>query len=164
MLFFSTSEIYGDPTHDAIPTPETYRGFVSCTGPRACYDESKRLGETLCVNFALKYNIPISIVRPFNNYGPGLSIGDRRLLPDLASDMLAGNDITLFSDGNATRTFCYITDAISGYLKVLVRGRPGEPYNIGVDKPEITIKEFADKVADIGREYFSYRGKVVFKK
>jgi UDP-glucuronate decarboxylase len=72
-LFYSTSEIYGDPTPENIPTPETYRGNVSCTGPRACYDESKRYGETLCVNFAEQYELPIKIARPFNNYGPGLS-------------------------------------------------------------------------------------------
>ncbi|MEM9841950.1 MAG: NAD-dependent epimerase/dehydratase family protein, partial [Pseudomonadota bacterium] len=69
-LFYSTSEIYGDPTPENIPTPETYRGNVSCTGPRACYDESKRYGETLCVNFAQQYDLPITIARPFNNYGP----------------------------------------------------------------------------------------------
>ena len=71
-LFFSSSEIYGDPEPAAIPTPETYPGRVSCTGPRACYDESKRYGETLCVNFARQYGLPITIARPFNNYGPGL--------------------------------------------------------------------------------------------
>src|SRR5512134_62938 len=70
-LFFSSSEIYGDPDPAHIPTPETYRGNVSCTGPRACYDESKRYGETLCVNFARHYGLPVKIARPFNNYGPG---------------------------------------------------------------------------------------------
>ncbi len=71
-LFFSSSEIYGDPTPDAIPTPETYRGNVSCTGPRACYDESKRFGETLCVNFAEQHGVRVGLSRPFNNIGPGL--------------------------------------------------------------------------------------------
>ncbi|MEX0928420.1 MAG: NAD-dependent epimerase/dehydratase family protein, partial [Balneolales bacterium] len=77
-LFFSTSEIYGDPDKDHIPTPETYRGNVSSIGPRACYDESKRYGETLCVTFARQYGLPVTIARPFNNYGPGLKITDRR--------------------------------------------------------------------------------------
>jgi dTDP-glucose 4,6-dehydratase/UDP-glucuronate decarboxylase len=161
MLFFSTSEIYGDPQPDAIPTTETYRGFVSCTGPRACYDESKRLGETLCVNFSQQYGIPVSIARPFNNYGPGLDINDRRLLPDLARDMLSGKDIVLLSDGHATRTFCYISDAITGYLKILTKGRSGESYNIGTENPEINVRDLANKVAAIGRELFTYKGSVV---
>src|SRR5687767_6569178 len=75
-LFYSSSEIYGDPAANAIPTPEDYRGNVSCTGPRACYDESKRFGETLCVTFAHQYGVPVKMARPFNNYGPGLKITD----------------------------------------------------------------------------------------
>ena len=94
-LFFSSSEIYGDPPPDQIPTPETYRGNVSCTGPRACYDESKRYGETLCVNFARQHGVPVTIARPFNNYGPGLKLTDRRVIPDLARDVLEGRDLTL---------------------------------------------------------------------
>ena len=163
MLYFSTSEIYGDPSPDAIPTKESYRGFVSCTGPRACYDESKRLGETLCVNFAQQYGIPVSIARPFNNYGPGLDINDRRLLPDLARDMLSSKDIVLLSDGKATRTFCYISDAITGYIKVLTDGLSGESYNIGTEKPEINVCQLAEMVSSIGRELFMYQGSVVYK-
>jgi len=163
MLFFSTSEIYGDPSPDAIPTLETYRGLVSCTGPRACYDESKRLGETLCVNFAQQYGIPVTIARPFNNYGPGLDINDRRLLPDLARDMFLNKDIVLLSDGSATRTFCYISDAIVGYIKILTKGRAGESYNIGTEAPEINVRTLADRVVDIGREKFMYNGKVICK-
>ena len=120
-LFFSSSEIYGDAEPDAIPTPETYPGRVSSTGPRACYDESKRYGETLCVNFAQQYGLPVTMVRPFNNYGPGLKISDRRVIPDLARDLLAGRDLVLHSDGSPRRTFCYITDAVIGYYKVLTR-------------------------------------------
>lgn len=160
-LFYSTSEIYGDPSPENIPTPETYRGNVSCTGPRACYDESKRYGETLCVNFAQQYNLPIRIARPFNNYGPGLRITDRRVLPDFARDVLAGRDIVMLSDGKPTRTFCYVADAIVGYYKILVRGRDGEAYNIGVDTPEISMADLAQKVVDLARDLFSYNGKVV---
>jgi len=163
MLFFSTSEIYGDPTPDAIPTPETYRGFVSCTGPRACYDESKRLGETLCVNFAAQYGVPVTVARPFNNYGPGLNINDRRILPDLARNVFASEDIVLLSDGRATRTFCYVADAVAGYLKVLVKGRPGEAYNIGTDAPEVSMRELAEQVAVLGSELFGYRGRVSYQ-
>jgi dTDP-glucose 4,6-dehydratase/UDP-glucuronate decarboxylase len=161
ILFFSTSEIYGDPSPDAIPTDENYRGFVSCTGPRACYDESKRLGETLCVNFAKQYGVPVAAARPFNNYGPGLGINDRRVIPDLARNLLAGEDLTLLSDGRATRTFCYVADAVAGYLKVLVKGRPGEAYNIGTERPEISMRELAERLAEVGRELLGYRGSVV---
>jgi UDP-glucuronate decarboxylase len=160
-LFFSSSEIYGDPTPDAIPTPETYRGHVSCTGPRACYDESKRYGETLCVNFTQRYQLPIKSARPFNNYGPGLKITDHRVLPDFARDVFANRDIVMLSDGSPRRTFCYVADAVVGYYKILVVGRPGEAYNIGVETPEISMAELAEKVAAIGRELFGYTGRVV---
>ena len=162
-LFYSSSEIYGDPTPEFIPTPEVYRGNVSCTGPRACYDESKRFGETLCVNFSQQHGIPIKVARPFNNYGPGLKITDTRVLPDFARDVFAGRDIVMLSDGSPKRTFCYVADAVTGYYKVLTRGRPGEAYNVGVETPEISMAELADKVTAIGRELFGYKGKVVKK-
>jgi UDP-glucuronate decarboxylase len=160
-LFFSTSEIYGDPTPENIPTPETYKGNVSCTGPRACYDESKRYGETLCVYFAQKYDLPIKTARPFNNYGPGLKISDRRVLPDFAKDVLSGCDIVLLSDGSPTRTFCYIADAIVGYYKILMKGHVGEAYNIGVETPEISIASLAERVTILARELFDYQGVVI---
>jgi nucleoside-diphosphate-sugar epimerase len=162
-LFYSSSEIYGDPTPDAIPTPETYRGYVSCTGPRACYDESKRYGETLCVNFTQQHELPIKVARPFNNYGPGLKISDRRVLPDFVRDVLAGRDIVMRSDGSPRRTFCYVADAVTGYYKVLVKGRPGEAYNVGVEKPEISMAELAERVVALAKELFGYTGKVVRK-
>ena len=164
LLFFSTSEIYGDPTADNIPTPETYRGNVSCTGPRACYDESKRYGETLCVNFAQVHDVPVRIARPFNNYGPGLKITDGRALPDFASNVFADQDIVLYSDGAPTRTFCYVADAVVGYLKILLRGRNGEPYNIGTDDDEISMLGLAQLVTEIGGELFGYNGAVQFEK
>ncbi|MEA3207942.1 MAG: dTDP-glucose 4,6-dehydratase [Chthoniobacter sp.] len=147
-LFFSTSEIYGDPDPSSIPTPESYRGNVSCTGPRACYDESKRYGETLCVNFAQVHGVPVKMVRPFNNYGPGLKITDRRVIPDLFRDVLAGRNLVLLSDGRATRTFCYISDAITGYLLALLSNAQGEPFNIGTEGPEITMRELAGKAIE----------------
>lgn len=162
-LFYSSSEIYGDPTPDAIPTPETYRGYVSCTGPRACYDESKRYGETLCINFFQQHDLPIKVARPFNNYGPGLKITDHRVLPDFARDVFAGRDIVMRSDGSPRRTFCYVADAVVGYYKALVIGRPGEAYNIGVETPEISMAQLAERVTAIGRELFGYQGKVVKK-
>ena len=164
LLFFSTSEIYGDPTPENIPTPETYRGSVSCTGPRACYDESKRYGETLCVNFAKQFDLPITIARPFNNYGPGLKITDRRALPDFARNVFQNEDIVLYSDGSPTRTFCYVADAIIGYYKILLRGRKGEAYNIGTDKPEISVRTLAEQVVELSKELFGYTGKLVLRR
>lgn len=163
-LFYSSSEIYGDPAADAIPTPETYRGNVSCTGPRACYDESKRFGETLCVTYAQHHGVPVKIARPFNNYGPGLKITDGRVIPDFAGNVLAGRDIVMFSDGSPKRTFCYATDAIAGYYKVLIRGGDGEPYNVGIETPEISMAELATKVIASARQLFGYQGKVVLGK
>ncbi len=160
-LFYSSSEIYGDPSADRIPTEETYRGNVSCTGPRACYDESKRYGETLSVTFHRQYDLPVKIARPFNNYGPGLKISDRRVLPDFCRDVLSGRDIVMLSDGAPTRTFCYSADAIIGYYKVLVRGHGGEAYNIGVETPEISMAQLAEQVVALARELFGYQGRVV---
>lgn len=160
-LFFSSSEIYGDPLPEHIPTAETYRGNVSCTGPRACYDEAKRYGETLCVNFATQVGIPVKVARPFNNYGPGLKITDRRVLPDFARDVLAGRDIVMYSDGSPKRTFCYVADAVVGYYKILVTGRPGDAYNIGVEEPEISIRDVAELVVAEARALFGYAGRVV---
>ena len=160
-LFYSSSEIYGDPTPDWIPTPEHYRGLVSCTGPRACYDESKRFGETLCVVFAQQHGVPTKIARPFNNYGPGLKITDRRVISDFAREVFAGRDLIMYSDGKPTRTFCYSADSITGYYKVLVKGHAGESYNVGTEKPEISMAELAQKVIAISSDLFDYRGKLV---
>ncbi|WP_020523183.1 NAD-dependent epimerase/dehydratase family protein [Catelliglobosispora koreensis] len=160
-LFYSSSEIYGDPDPAFIPTPEDYRGYVSCTGPRACYDEAKRYGETLCVNFARVHNLPVTVARPFNNYGPGLKITDRRVIPDFVRDVMNGRDIVMLSDGSPMRTFCYVADAVIGYYKVLVNGRPGEAYNIGVETPEISMAELAERIVVLGKELFGYEGKVV---
>ena len=162
-LFFSTSEIYGDPDNNNIPTTEEYRGNVSCTGPRACYDESKRYGETMCINFANHYDMPIGIARPFNNYGPGLKLEDGRVIPDFAKSILNNEDIILFSDGSPTRTFCYIADAIVGYIKILTSSVRGDAFNIGIENPEISIIDLANKFIKVSEKLFGYRGKVVSK-
>ncbi|HEX8912449.1 MAG TPA: NAD-dependent epimerase/dehydratase family protein [Humisphaera sp.] len=160
-LFFSSSEIYGDPDPANIPTREDYRGLVSCTGPRACYDEAKRYGEALCANFFRQHGLPTKCARPFNNFGPGLKITDGRVIPDFARDVLAGRDIVMLSDGSATRTFCYAADSVTGYIKVLVKGHGGEGYNIGTEVPEISMGDLARKVAALAGGLFGYRGKVV---
>ncbi|MEA4962020.1 NAD-dependent epimerase/dehydratase family protein [Lutispora sp.] len=149
ILFFSSSEIYGDPSPDNIPTKETYNGNVSCIGPRACYDESKRLGETLCINYYKQYGLPVKIVRPFNIYGPGLRLGDKRVIPDFFNDAINQGRIEVLSDGTPTRSFCYISDAVSGFIKVLMSDHNGEAFNIGNDEDEISIYELAQKIAGI---------------
>ena len=149
MLYFSTSEIYGDPPPNEIPTKETFRGFVSCTGPRACYDESKRLGETLTILFNKVHQMPIKIVRPFNNYGPGLSINDKRVIPDFFNDIFSNKNIILYSDGNSTRTFCYTEDAILGYILLLISDANADPINIGSEYPEISMLNLALKCIEI---------------
>jgi len=162
-LFFSSSEIYGDPPPEKIPTSEDYNGNVSCTGPRACYDESKRYGEALCVNFSGQHQLPITVARPFNNYGPGLRISDRRVLPDFARDILSDRDVVLLSDGSPTRTFCYVADAVVGYLKVLLKGESGQAYNVGTATPEISIRDLAEKTVSLAKDLFGYKGQVVFQ-
>ena len=163
LLFFSSSEVYGDPFPEFIPTSEEYRGNVSTTGPRACYDEAKRFGETLCYLFADKYAMPVTIVRPFNNFGPGMNVNDKRLPADFARAVLENKDLQIFSDGKPTRTFCYISDAINGYLKALLHGQ-FNIFNIGTDKPEISVSEFAEIFEQKGNLIFNFNGKVSFQK
>jgi UDP-glucuronate decarboxylase len=163
LLFFSSSEIYGDPTPGNIPTPETYRGYVECMGPRACYDEAKRFGETMCYLYHQRYDMPLTIVRPFNNYGPGMRLNDRRVPADFAKVVMENQDIVLLSDGTPTRTFCYISDSITGYLKGLVY-EPFEVFNIGIDKPEISILQLAEIYREAGREIFGYAGNILHQK
>src|SRR3990167_9057124 len=124
-LFFSSSEIYGDPDPLAVPTPETYAGHVSSVGPRACYDESKRLAETLCITYHQIYKVPIKIVRPFNIYGPGMRHTDYRVVPTFIYNGLRGKNLPVHDKGIQTRTFCYITDAITAIFKVLLSGEKG---------------------------------------
>ncbi|WP_113672569.1 NAD-dependent epimerase/dehydratase family protein [Vallitalea guaymasensis] len=161
-LFYSTSETYGDPIEGQVPTPESYWGNVNTCGPRACYDESKRFGETLCYNYFHKYNMPIRIVRPFNNYGPGMRINDQRVVADFAKAVILGENIVLYSNGKATRTFDYIPDATVGYLKCILYN-DFDIFNIGSDEREITILELANMYQEIGKELFGYTGDIVFK-
>lgn len=148
-LYLSSSEIYGDPPKQYIPTDEDYWGNVSSTGPRACYDESKRLAETLCMVYYRNFHIPVKIVRPFNVYGPGLRLDDGRIIPDFINDVFKKRRITLFSDGRATRSFCYVADAVVAMLLLLINKSTGEAYNIGNDE-EITMVKLAQMVDRIG--------------
>jgi UDP-glucuronate decarboxylase len=148
IAFFSSSEIYGDPDLRNIPTQESYRGNVACLGPRACYDMSKRLGETLVQIYHQQYGVMGSIIRPFNVYGPGMQRTDYRVLPNFAARIADNLPLQIYGKGEQTRSFCYVTDAIVGFLKVLLDGVPGEPYNIGNPKPEISMIDLVAKVRE----------------
>ncbi|WP_242875976.1 NAD-dependent epimerase/dehydratase family protein [Cellulosilyticum sp. I15G10I2] len=161
-LFYSSSEVYGEPDSSQIPTAESYWGNVHTCGPRACYDESKRFGETLCYNFAHEYEMPVTIVRPFNNYGPGMRINDQRVVADFAKAVLDNDDIVIYSNGKPTRTFDYIPDATVGYIKCALHGK-FDIFNIGSDRDEITITELAALYQNIGKTLFNYAGKIVYK-
>jgi UDP-glucuronate decarboxylase len=146
MIFFTSSEIYGDPAPEFVPTSEDYRGNVSVRGPRACYDESKRLGETLCWIYQTYYDTKVFVVRPFNVYGPGMMPTDYRVLPNFAASIKEGNALNVYGDGLQTRTFCYVTDAIIGFLKVLLDAPAPDVFNIGNPKPEISMLDLVQEI------------------
>ena len=154
--FFSSSEIYGDPDSKNVPIQESYKGNVSCQGPRACYDESKRVGETLCYIYHSLEGIKTNVIRPFNVYGPGMQENDYRVLPNFASQIKKGKSLKIYGSGNQTRTFCYVTDAIQGFLRVITTGIPGEPYNIGNVSPEISIMDLVKKIKEISENPINY--------
>lgn len=145
-LFFSSSEIYGDPDPKFIPTPETYRGNVACIGERACYDESKRVTETLCSTYATQYGVPVKMVRPFNVYGPGMGPKDHRVISTFLARGLAGKALPVHSNGAQTRTFCYISDATTGFLKTLFSTAQGQVFNIGNPEPELSMADLAHRI------------------
>ena len=151
--FFSSSEIYGDPDAKHVPMQESYRGNVASQGPRACYDESKRVGETLCYIFHTKFGTPTTIIRPFNVYGPGMGEADYRVLPNFASRIKGGQPLNVYGSGVQTRTFCYITDALVGFLLTVLKGVPGETYNIGNPRPEISMVQLVEALQKaVGRD------------
>ena len=155
--FFSSSEIYGDPDLKHIPIPESYRGNVSVAGPRSCYDESKRLGETLCYIFHGAHGIATNTIRPFNVFGPGMQETDYRVLPNFASRIKGNKPLHIYGSGRQTRTFTYITDALEGFLRTITRGVPGEAYNIGNPNPEVSMLDLVktlEKVIGRNLDYF----------
>lgn len=152
VLFFSSSEIYGDPDPKHVPTAESYNGYVSCLGARSPYDEGKRFGEMMMGVHHKKFGVSGSIVRPFNVFGPGMQRADKRVLPNFAAQWVDGEPLEVYGTGNQTRTFCYVTDAIRGFLLALLRGAPGEPYNIGNPLPEISMRDLAKLVGRINNQ------------
>lgn len=147
MVFASTSEVYGDPK--VHPQPETYTGSVNIRGVRGCYHESKRFGETLTVAYQRKYDVDARTVRIFNTYGPRMRPDDGRVIPTFVTQALRGDDLTIYGDGEQTRSFCYVDDLIEGFVSLMRVDEPEhDVYNLGHEN-ERTIKELAHEVLDL---------------
>ncbi len=146
MIFASTSEIYGDP--EVTPQPESYSGNVNIRGPRGCYDESKRFGETLTVAYMERYGIDVRTARIFNTYGPRMRPDDGRVVPTFITQALNDEDLTVYGDGTQTRSFCYVSDLINGLRKIgETDSIAGEVINLG-NNNEISILELARIIID----------------
>ena len=151
----STSEVYGDPLEH--PQKETYWGNVNPIGPRGVYDEAKRFAEAITLAYHRTHGIDTRIVRIFNTYGPRMRLNDGRAIPNFLSQALTGQDITVFGDGQQTRSFCYVSDLIEGIVLLLKSGHH-DPVNIG-NPIEMTLLEMAEKILQVtGSE-----SKIVFK-
>jgi len=142
----STSEVYGNP--NVHPQPESYLGNVNPIGPRACYDEGKRVAESLCFDYHRKYNVDIRVVRIFNTYGPNMDVDDGRVVSNFIVQALRGVPLTIYGDGKQTRSFCYVDDLIEGMLQMMEHMYEKGPINLG-NPGEFTIKELAHKVIDM---------------
>ena len=142
LLFASTSEVYGDP--DISPQDESYKGSVNTIGTRSCYDEGKRVAESLCFDYLRTHNVEIRIARIFNTYGPRMSKDDGRVVSNFVYQSLMNESITIFGEGNQTRSFCYVDDLIEGLIKIMNSNFTG-PINLG-NPNELTINELAKMV------------------
>ena len=149
ILCFSSSEVYGTPDKDNIPTTEEYIGIIPTMSDRSCYDIGKKVLETLCHVYNEQINSPVKIIRPFNLYGPQMGLHDNRVLSNYISNIIRGESLKVYGNGLQTRTFCYVADAMVSILKLLVYGIDGQIYNVGNTKPEINIKELAQTVSNI---------------
>lgn len=144
-FFASTSEVYGDP--EVNPQPEEYNGNVDSYGPRACYDESKRYGESLVRAYRDKHGLDVRVARIFNTYGPRMRIDDGRVIPTFISQALTGNDLTIYGDGTQTRSFCYVEDLVNGFEQLL-HSDVQTPINLG-NPDERTIMELAELIIEL---------------
>ena len=145
LVFFSSSEIYGNPLNKFVPTSENYNGNVSSISDRSCYDESKRMGETYSYIFKEYFNVDVKIIRPFNFYGEGMKQNDERIIPKFFSQIINDKPITVFSNGKQTRTYCHIYDAIVMIIKVIFKGKKFV-YNIGNPFEEISALNLANRI------------------
>ncbi len=143
LLQASTSEVYGDP--DIHPQPESYRGNVNILSPRACYDEGKRVAETLCMDYHRENKVDIRIVRIFNTYGPRMHPKDGRVVSNFIIQAMNNEPLTIYGDGSQTRSFCYVDDLIAAIVLMMDQDKHIGPINIG-NPEEFTIKELAQKV------------------
>jgi UDP-glucuronate decarboxylase len=143
-LMASTSEVYGDP--DVHPQPEEYHGNVNPIGIRSCYDEGKRISETLSFDYHRQHNLEIRVARIFNTYGPRMLENDGRVVSNFIAQSLQGNPLTVYGDGSQTRSFCYVSDQVDGLIK-LMNGEHTGPINIG-NPEEYTILQLAEKIRD----------------
>jgi UDP-glucuronate decarboxylase len=147
MLYASTSEVYGDP--EVHPQPESYNGNVNIRGPRGCYDESKRFGETLTVAYHEEYDLDVRTARIFNTYGPRMRTDDGRVIPNFLSQAIRGEDLTVYGDGSQTRSFCYVSDLVGGLRSFMdADGLDGEVINLG-SEDEITIQTLAETILEV---------------
>lgn len=142
LLLASTSEVYGDP--EVHPQPESYRGCVNTIGVRSCYDEGKRIAETLCFDYSRMHGVDIRVVRIFNTYGPRMLPDDGRVVSNFIVQALRGGPLTLYGDGSQTRSFCYVDDLVNGIIK-LMNGEVAGPVNIG-NPSEFTIYQLAELI------------------
>tara|TARA_B100000989_G_scaffold298896_1_gene290843 strand:+ start:1820 stop:2743 length:924 start_codon:yes stop_codon:yes gene_type:complete len=142
ILFASTSEVYGDAK--ITPQNESYRGSVNPIGIRSCYDEGKRIGESLCFDYYRSHQVSIKVARIFNTYGPGMTINDGRVVSNFIVQALSGKNITIYGNGSQTRSFCYVNDTVKGLIALMNSEEKG-PVNIGNDH-EIAIKELASLI------------------
>lgn len=146
ILFTSTSEIYGDPK--ISPQSETYWGNVNPIGIRSCYDEGKRIGETLMMEYHRCYNVNIRIARIFNTYGPQMDKNDGRVVSNIINQCLHNQNITIYGDGSQTRSFCYVDDTVNGLIRLMENNKTMGPINIGNDN-EITILELSKNIINL---------------
>jgi UDP-glucuronate decarboxylase len=150
----STSEVYGDP--DIHPQPESYKGSVNSTGPRACYDEGKRAAEALCADYRRVHGLDVRIARIFNTYGPGMDPKDGRVVSNFIVNALMGNPLELYGGGNQTRSFCYRDDLIEGFLRLMQHPNFQGPVNLGNPR-EFTVRELAQLVKKLTGSSVSFR-------
>lgn len=155
VLQASTSEVYGDPT--VHPQPEEYRGNVNCIGPRSCYDEGKRCAETLFFDYHRQLKLDIRVIRIFNTYGPRMALNDGRVVSNFIVQALRNEDITLYGNGEQTRSFCYVDDLIDGMIRLMDTPEVYVPVNVG-NPHELSVRTLAEMIIDLtgSRSRISY--------
>ncbi|MDP7260492.1 MAG: SDR family oxidoreductase [archaeon] len=156
ILQASTSEVYGDP--EVHPQPETYNGNVNPLGPRACYDEGKRVAETLMMDYHRENQVDVRIARIFNTYGPRMAQDDGRVVSNFITQALTGKDLTIYGDGKQTRSFCYVSDMVIGLYEMMNQNNIG-PINLG-NPHEITVGDLATEIIELSDSI----SQVIFKK